>query len=114
MACSPSRAEVGRSLITAGFDQVRPASVDRQQYRSLPVATALTRRAPPLITTRGPRWRPSSSFGRTATLAGLSNDRPLSDERASQIDSPLPNTSMTSPFAAANCGWRFGSGGSTG
>ena len=114
MACRPSRAACGVSLIAAGADQVRPPSVDRHTIRSPgSLAIALTTMALPLMTTRGPRCRPSNIFGNSATLDGALKFRPLSSERASQMPSPEPKTSATVPPAAASCGCRFGAVGDT-
>src|SRR5260370_8380140 len=114
MACNPSRAALGVSLIAIGGDQVRPRSVDRHTIRSPgSLAMALTTMVSPLMATRGPRCRPSSIFGNCATLEGAAKLRPLSSERASQMVSPEPKTSATVPPAAASCGGRVGSVGST-
>ena len=109
IACSPSRAAFATSFTTSGFDHVSPPSVERHETRS-PASEpiALTTIAFPLMATRGPRCRPSISFGRSATFAGAPNDRPLSVDRASQMLSPDPNTIATTPLPAASCGWRFG------
>src|ERR1019366_1925405 len=115
MACSPSRAALGVSLIAVGGDQVRPPSVDRHASRSPgSLAIALTTMALPLMTTRGPRCPPSNIFGKSATLDGAAKLRPLSAERASQMASPEPKTSATVPPAAASWGCRFGAVGDTG
>ena len=91
MACNPSRAALGVSLIAIGADHVRPRSVDLHTIRSPgSLAMALTTMASPLMATRGPRCRPSNIFGNCATLEGAAKLRPLSSERASQIVSPRP------------------------
>ena len=114
MACNPSRAALGVSLIAIGADHVRPRSVDRHAIRSPgSLAMALTTMVSPLMATRGPRCRPSNIFGNCATLEGAAKLRPLSSERASQMVSPEPKTSATVPPAAASCGCRFGSVGDT-
>ena len=114
MACRPSRAAFGVSLIAVGPVQVRPPSVDRHTIRSPgSLAIALTTMALPLMTTRGPRCRPSIIFGKSATLDGALKFRPLSSERASQMPSPEPKTSATVPPAAASCGCRFRAVGDT-
>ena len=112
MACKPSRAEPGESLIVTGFDQVVPPSVDRHASRfpsdgrpwaCSPVAgaappTALTTIAPPISTIRGPRCRPSASTGGSAIAIGFENVRPSSLDRANMTEWPLPNASATIPW----------------
>src|ERR1035437_9661147 len=115
MACSPSRAALGVSLIAVGSDRVRPPSVDRHTSRSPgSLAIALITMALPLMATRGPRCRPSNILGNAVTLDGAAKLRPLSAERASQLPPPDPKTSATVPPATASWVCRLGAVGDTG